>query len=266
MYLCGAKDPNYKLTAPSVKPDYLISTGKPYIKWAAVAGASKYEVYRSGSKSGTYQYIGTATKLNYTDTTAKPGYYYYYKVRAVNASGVKSSYSAAVSALCHCARPELNGAQYLSSSGKPYLSWGAVTGAGKYYVYRAGSQNGSYKYIGSTTKTIHRYHSFRRLHLLLQGRSCQQGAERRQLRQQQGPGRQQPLRKTRGEAGLSGLHRQALSEVGAPSPEPASTRYTGPGARTVPIGGSAAPRRPITPTPQPAPVMRITTRSRPSAM
>ena len=150
---CGAKDPNYKLTAPSVKPDYLISTGKPYIKWAAVAGASKYEVYRGGSKSGTYQYIGTATKLNYTDTTAKPGYYYYYKVKAVNASGVKSSYSAAVTALCHCARPELNSAQYLSSSGKPYLSWSTVTGASKYQVYRAGSQNGTYKLLGTTTKT-----------------------------------------------------------------------------------------------------------------
>ena len=153
---CGDEDPNYKPAAPAapaVKPDYLLTTGKPYLKWKAVDGAVKYYVYRSGSKSGTYQYIGTATKLNYTDTTAKPGYYYYYKVKAVNASGVKSSYSAAVTALCHCARPELNGAQYLSSSGKPYLSWGAVTGASKYYVYRAGSQSGSYKYIGSTTKT-----------------------------------------------------------------------------------------------------------------
>ena len=150
--LCGAKDPNYKLTAPSVKPDYLISTGKPYIKWAAVAGASKYEVYRSGSKSGTYQYIGTATKLNYTDTTAKPGYYYYYKVKSVNAGGVESDASVAVSALCHCAQPVLNSAQYLSSSGKPYLSWETVSGAGKYYVYRSGTKYGTYKYIGTASK------------------------------------------------------------------------------------------------------------------
>ena len=153
---CGDEDPNYKPAAPAapaVKPDYLLSTGKPYLKWKAVDGAVKYYVYRSGSKSGTYKYIGTATKLNYTDTTAKPGYYYYYKVKAVNASGVKSSYSTAVTALCRCARPKLNDAQYQASTGKPYLSWGAVTGAGKYYVYRAGSQNGAYKYIGSTTKT-----------------------------------------------------------------------------------------------------------------
>ena len=150
---CGAKNPNNKPAAPAVKPDYLLSTGKPYLKWKAVDGAVKYYVYRSGSKSGTYKYIGTATKLNYTDATAKPGYYYYYKVKAVNASGVKSSYSTAVTALCHCARPKLNDAQYQASTGKPYLSWGAVTGAGKYYVYRADSQNGAYKYIGSTTKT-----------------------------------------------------------------------------------------------------------------
>ena len=150
---CGAKDPNYKLTAPSVKPDYLLTTGKPYLKWKAVDGAVKYYVYRSGSKSGTYKCIGSATSTTYTDTSAKPGYYYYYKVKSVNAGGVGSDASVAVSALCHCAQPVLNSAQYLSSSGKPYLSWGAVTGASKYYVYRAGSQNGSYKYIGSTTKT-----------------------------------------------------------------------------------------------------------------
>ena len=150
---CGAKNPNNKPAAPAVKPDYLLSTGKPYLKWKAVDGAVKYYVYRSGSKDGTYILLGTTTNLNYTDSKANAGYIYYYKVKAVNASGVKSSYSMAVTALCHCARPALNGAQYLASTGKPYLSWGAVTGAGKYYVYRAGSQNGAYKYIGSTTKT-----------------------------------------------------------------------------------------------------------------
>ena len=151
---CGREDPYYKTETPGdLRANYVTSSGKPYVQWSYVSSAVRYDVYRGGSKSGTYQYIGTATKLNYTDTTAKPGYYYYYKVKAVNASGVKSSYSAAVTALCHCARPELNSAQYLSSSGKPYLKWSAVTGASKYYVYRAGSQNGTYKYIGSTTKT-----------------------------------------------------------------------------------------------------------------
>ena len=149
---CGAKDPNYKLTAPSVKTDYLISTGKPYIKWAAVAGASKYEVYRSGSKGGTYTLLGTTTNLNYTDSKANAGYIYYYKVKAVNANSIKSNYSATVAATCHCARPDVK-PDYLISTGKPYIKWTAVPGASKYYVYRSGSSNGTYKYVGTTTAT-----------------------------------------------------------------------------------------------------------------
>ena len=149
---CGAKDPNYKLTAPSVKTDYLISTGKPYIKWAAVAGTSKYEVYRSGSKDGTYTLLGTTTNLNYTDSKANAGYIYYYKVKAVNANSIKSNYSATVAATCHCARPVVK-PDYLISTGKPYIKWTAVSGASKYYVYRSGSSNGTYKYVGTTTAT-----------------------------------------------------------------------------------------------------------------
>ena len=149
---CGAKDPNYKPAAPSVKTDYLISTGKPYIKWAAVAGANKYEVYRSGSKDGTYTLLGTTTNLNYTDSKANAGYIYYYKVKAVNANSIKSNYSATVAATCHCARPVVK-PDYLISTGKPYIKWTAVSGASKYYVYRSGSSNGTYKYVGTTTAT-----------------------------------------------------------------------------------------------------------------
>ena len=149
---CGAKDPNYKLTAPSVKTDYLISTGKPYIKWAAVAGANKYEVYRSGSKDGSYTLLGTTTATNYTDNKANAGYIYYYKVKAVNANSIKSDYSATVAATCHCARPVVK-PDYLISTGKPYIKWTAVSGASKYYVYRSGSSNGTYKYVGTTTAT-----------------------------------------------------------------------------------------------------------------
>ena len=149
---CGAKDPNYKLTAPSVKTDYLISTGKPYIKWAAVAGASKYEVYRSGSKDGSYTLLGTTTATNYTDNKANAGYIYYYKVKAVNANSIKSDYSATVAATCHCARPVVK-PDYLISTGKPYIKWTAVAGASQYEVYRSGSKDGTYTLLGTTTAT-----------------------------------------------------------------------------------------------------------------
>ncbi len=150
--ICGAKDPNYKLTAPSVKTDYLISTGKPYIKWAAVAGASKYEVYRSGSKDGTYSFLDSTANLNYTDSKANVGTTYYYKVKALAADGTDSSLSAAVAITCRCARPVVK-TDYWASTGKPYIKWTAVSGASKYYVYRSTSKDGTYEYIGYTTKT-----------------------------------------------------------------------------------------------------------------
>ena len=137
---------------PVVTPDYLTSTGKPYIYWSAVDGASQYEVYRSGSSNGTYEYVGTTTATNYTDNKANAGYTYYYKVKALAADGTDSSLSAAVAITCRCARPVVK-TDYWASTGKPYIKWDAVDGAGKYYIYRSGTKNGTYTLLGTTTAT-----------------------------------------------------------------------------------------------------------------
>ena len=139
---------------PVVTPDYLTSTGKPYIKWAAVAGASQYEVYRSDSSNGTCEYVGTTTATNYTDNKANAGYTYYYKVKAISKvkSTANSSLSAAVAITCRCARPVVK-TDYWASTGKPYIKWDAVDGAGKYYIYRSGTRNGTYTLLGTTTAT-----------------------------------------------------------------------------------------------------------------
>ena len=143
---------NYKNALPPVtaKAEYIASTGKPYLKWTPVEGAVKYEVYRSGTKNGTYTLLGTTANLNYTDSKANAGYIYYYKVKAVNANSIKSNYSATVAATCHCARPVVK-PDYLISTGKPYIKWTAVSGASKYYVYRSGSKDGTYTLLGTTT-------------------------------------------------------------------------------------------------------------------
>ena len=142
---------NYKNALPPVtaKADYWASTGKPYIQWTPVEGAAKYEVYRSGTKNGTYTLLGTTANLNYTDSKANAGYIYYYKVKAMNAVGAKSVYSAAVAGTCHCARPVVT-PDYLVSTGKPYIKWTAVAGASKYEVYRSGTKNGTYTLLGTT--------------------------------------------------------------------------------------------------------------------
>ena len=140
-----------KFVALTAVPDYLASTGKPYIKWKAVDGAAKYEVYRSTNETRSFQLLETTTKPNYTDTTAELGCDYYYKVRPVGIKSTVGNMSAPVRATCRCGKPKMNKAQYLTASGKPYLTWPAVDGASKYQVYRAASKNGTYKLLGTTT-------------------------------------------------------------------------------------------------------------------
>ena len=76
------------------------STKKPRITWSAVNKAYKYEIYRATSKSGKYTKMHTTKNKSYTDTKAKKGKTYYYKVRAVAKKGYKSSFSKAVKIKC----------------------------------------------------------------------------------------------------------------------------------------------------------------------
>lgn len=56
------------------------------VSWSRVSNASKYNVYRSTSKNGEYEYIGSSTTLSYTDTSASASKTYYYRVRAYKKS------------------------------------------------------------------------------------------------------------------------------------------------------------------------------------
>ena len=73
------------LTCDLAQPKVSITTssGKPKVSWKKVTGATKYEVYRATSKSGTYSKVKTTTSLNWKDTSAQKGKNYYYKVVAV---------------------------------------------------------------------------------------------------------------------------------------------------------------------------------------
>ena len=70
------------------------SQGRPTLKWNAVTGAAKYEVYRSYSENGPYTKYSTVTGTTYTNTAyLENGTTYYYRVRALNSSGVAGAYS-----------------------------------------------------------------------------------------------------------------------------------------------------------------------------
>ena len=149
---CGAKDPNYKPAAPTISTGYAAKTGKPTVKWSTVSGAAKYEVYRAATRNGTYKLMGTVTGTSYTDESAYAGYIYFYKVRVVDAGGVKGTFSTILSGTCHCAMPVVSSG-YVASTGKPTVKWSAVSGAAKYEVYRAATRNGTYKLLGTVTGT-----------------------------------------------------------------------------------------------------------------
>ena len=130
------------------------SSGKPSLKWNAVDGAAKYEVYRATSKNGTYTKMYTTTSTSYTNSSAVPGTTYYYKVKAIcgKSSYGNSAYSVVKSITCDCARPTVT-VKCNENTGKPVLSWKAVDGASKYYIYRSTDGGKTYKYWDSTSKT-----------------------------------------------------------------------------------------------------------------
>ena len=135
-----------KPSAPVVKIGNSASSGKPMLTWNAVSGATSYKVYRATSQNGTYSLLGTVTATSYTNTGAKAGTTYYYKVKAVNSAG-ESAYSNVVSGRATVTTLTMG---HSSTSGKPQLTWKAVSGATSYKVYRATTKNGAYSVINTT--------------------------------------------------------------------------------------------------------------------
>ena len=144
---CGAADHNYK-PAPKA-PALKITTvsGKPKISWNAVDGAAKYWVYRS-TDGKNFKYYDRTNNTSYTNKSTEIGTTYYYKVKAVNANNVASDYSVSKGIRCKPAAPTVS---IYRTNGKPKLSWKAVSGATKYWIYRS-TDGVNFKYWDSTTK------------------------------------------------------------------------------------------------------------------
>ena len=145
------------LSAPSVTGGN-DAQGRPTLKWNAVTGAAKYEVYRARSKDGDYIKYSTVTGTSYTNTSyIEDGNTYYYKVRALDANGTAGAWSSIVSVTYRAAStgtlpaPAVTGGN--DAQGRPTLKWNAVTGAAKYEVYRARSKNGDYIKYSTVTGT-----------------------------------------------------------------------------------------------------------------
>lgn len=142
---CDCAQPVVKLTTNS-------DSGKPFLSWNAVKNASRYELLRStdGKNFSHYDYTN---KTTYTNISTNPGTTYYYKVIAINNRSVyaDSVPSAVRYITCDCAKP-ISKISVDAVSGKPVISWNAVSGASEYEVYFS-ADNKEFELCGTTAQT-----------------------------------------------------------------------------------------------------------------
>lgn len=123
------------------------------VTWGAVAGTTKYKIYRATSNTGTYSLLTETAAISYTNTGVNTGTTYYYKVKAyrlVGSTQVFGDSSAVVSAKTSLAAPASVKATRASPTSIK-TSWDAVAGATMYEVNRATTNGGTFTYMTTTS-------------------------------------------------------------------------------------------------------------------
>lgn len=124
------------------------------VTWNKVAGAYKYEVYRSTSKYSGYKKVKTTSGTSFTDKTVKRDKKYYYKVKVIaKNSSYNSKYSNIVAkkTVGKLKTPSITVKKATSKSSK--VTWKKVTAATKYEVYRSTKKGSGYKKIKTVSGT-----------------------------------------------------------------------------------------------------------------
>jgi fibronectin type 3 domain-containing protein len=154
---------SYVSAVPVATPAGVIAkagNGVVNLSWTASAGAFRYSVYRS-TTSGTETLLASdISTVSYNDTAITNGTAYYYKVSAVRKDpGViattESTLSSEVSATPLAALPAAPASlAAVPGNAQVLLSWGAVSGATSYKVYRSlNATGGPYTLVTSPTTT-----------------------------------------------------------------------------------------------------------------
>lgn len=126
--------------------------GSISLTWAAVAGATSYDVFQGTSAGGE----GASPTQTASGTTISiggltNGTTYYFKVRAVGPGG-KSPLSSEASATPIALPAQVTGLAATPGNGQVQLSWTAVTGATSYSVY-LGATSGAETLVTNTVST-----------------------------------------------------------------------------------------------------------------
>ncbi len=139
----------YCLAEPTIKSIKASVDNSVLIKWNAIEGATKYNIYRE-SPFESYKLVGTTTKTSFYDTTEKDNNYFYtYYVAAANEYGEGISGNN-VRMHLYMKAPELVSVKWSDGN---IVKWKRVAGATSYKIYRR-TPSGDYKEIAEVTDVL----------------------------------------------------------------------------------------------------------------
>ncbi len=118
---------------------------KVKVTWKSAKNATKYEVYRSYSKTKNYKKLGSTKKLSFTDSKVTPGKTAYYKVIAYNGT-TKGAYSS-VKSLYIVKAPTSVKAKLKNK--KVTVTFKKAKNATGYEIFHATKKNGKFKKAAS---------------------------------------------------------------------------------------------------------------------
>ena len=119
------------------------------LKWKAVAGAEKYQIYRKVG-SGDWKKLKLVSGTSFTDTNVTSGKKYSYRMKCVNTEGKLVNTYSATKSITFVARPAISSAT--ASTGKAVLKWSKIAGTTKYRIFRKGPGDSSWVKLGETKK------------------------------------------------------------------------------------------------------------------
>lgn len=139
-----------KLPASAYQLTRSASYKSVYVRWNKVDHASGYRILMATTSKGTYKVVKTvtgnsknATTINNLDTSKV----YYFKIQAYQSTpnGIKyATASAYKTGKCTLGTVKMKSVQNVGS-GQMKLTWGKVSGAYGYEIYRSTMKNGGYK-------------------------------------------------------------------------------------------------------------------------
>lgn len=110
-----------------------VSGSSVSISWNAVTGATKYNVYRNSTSTGSFSLITTVSGITATDSNPLSGYNYY-KVTAANGN-TESDYSSTASVSVSKKPATPTGLRAVQNGNAINVSWNTASGAEYYRLY-----------------------------------------------------------------------------------------------------------------------------------